>query len=166
MKALEGTFQNGEGPLMGACSRIVKSSRRVLDSSSAVTCCLGLTFSHLGPGLKHFACLLSFSCNLRRAARHPAVFRLQRPEAGDKNWWIKLHAHYGAKHAGRYLAGGIWGTVNNVVLSTHMLYVCVMIMVAWCIWSFTSAKLKANQSAVMKTVNNQGSILLTSGHHG
>ena len=53
-------------------------------SSSAVTCCLGLTFSHLGPGLKHFACLLSFSCNLRRAARHPAVFRLQRPEAGTR----------------------------------------------------------------------------------
>ena len=146
MKALEGTFQNGEGPLMGACSRIVKSSRRVLDSSSAVTCCLGLTFSHLGPGLKHFACLLSFSCNLRRAARHPAVFRLKRPEAGDKNWWIKLHAHYGAKHAGQYLEGGIWGTVQ-----------CSGCL--WkgsgsvrCILSFASAKLKANQSAVMKTV--------------
>ena len=83
-----------------------------------------------------------------------------RPEAGDKNWWIKLHAHYGAKHAEQYLAGGIWGTVNNVVLSTHMmLNVCVMIVVAWCIWSFASAELKANLSAVMKTVNNEDSIL-------
>ena len=81
VKALEVTFQQGE---VGVCSVIVESSRRVVGSSSAVTCCLRLTFSHLGPGLKHFACLLSFSCNLRRAACHCAVFRVQRAPARSR----------------------------------------------------------------------------------